>query len=103
MRTSHMNTEPILITDKSTSRLPYSEVGQYKVLDVELNGFFLKIGKRTKSYMVRGDYWQDGRREFSVQKKVGEFGTVSDERREAKRKKCLPNFPEVSDRKIQTG
>ncbi len=42
--------------------------------------------------MVRGDYWQDGRREFSIQKKVGEFGTVSAREARSKAKEMLAKF-----------
>jgi len=39
--------------------------------------FFIQVGKRLKTYMVQGEYWQFGCREFSIQKKIGEFGDLS--------------------------
>lgn len=78
--------DAILLTEKAIARLPLAEVGQYKVRDVELKGFFVRIGKRTKTYMVQGEHWQDGCREFAAAKKLGEFNGISarDARVEAK-------------------
>lgn len=37
----------------------------------------MNVGKRTKSYMVLGEFWEDGVREFALRKKVGVYGVVS--------------------------
>jgi Arm DNA-binding domain len=84
--------EALLLTDKAIARLPYAEAGQYKVRDVELKGFFLRIGKRTKTYMVQGEHWRDGFREFSTQKKLGDFGTISARDARTKAKEALGSF-----------
>lgn len=98
-----MKIEPILITDKAVSRLPYSDGGQYQVRDKELHGFFLKIGKRKKSYIVQGEYWEAGQREFCAQRKIGEFGNISAREARTKAKELLVKFargerPEDPDR-----
>lgn len=84
--------EALLLTDKAIARLPYAEAGQYKVRDAELKGFFLRIGKRTKTYMVQGEHWRDGFREFSMQKKLGDFGTISARDARTKAKEALGSF-----------
>ena len=44
-------------------RLAPAEKGeQYVVTDTELRGFFLKVGVNKKTFMVRGEFWQDGKR-----------------------------------------
>jgi len=72
-----MRTQSIPLTDKAIARLSLADGGQYKIRDSEQAGFFIQIGKRRKTYMVQGEYWQFGYREFSVQKKIGEFGNLS--------------------------
>ena len=76
----------LLLTDKVIARLPLADSGQYKVHDTELKGFQMLIGKRRKSFMAQGDFWREGVREFSVRKKLGDFGelTTRDARSKAK-------------------
>jgi integrase len=50
------------LNDKMIERLSPAEKGQYVVTDTELRGFFLKVGVNKKTFMVRGEFWQDGRR-----------------------------------------
>lgn len=85
-------TEMLLITDKAVARLPFADTGQYNVHDAELRGFFVRVGKRSKTYMVRGEHWQDGFREFCVKKKLGEFGGVSAREARTKAKEALVGF-----------
>jgi hypothetical protein len=84
--------DTMLLTEKAIARLPLAEAGQYKVRDVELKGFFVRIGKRTKTYMVQGEHWQDGCREFAVQKKLGEFNAISARDARTKAKEMLVKF-----------
>jgi hypothetical protein len=49
------------ISDKAISRLPYAESGQYKVLDTELKGFVVVIGRRKKAFAAQGAFWRDHR------------------------------------------
>jgi integrase len=78
-----------ILTDKSIARLPYAKEKQYKVRDTELAGLFLLVGKRKKSFMAQGEFWRDGYREFAVQVKLGEFGTISTREARGKAKDCL--------------
>jgi integrase len=82
----------LLLTDKAIAKLPFTDDGQYKVRDAELKGFFVRVGKRTKTYMVQGEHWRDGFREFAVQKKLGEFGSVSARDARLKAKEALVGF-----------
>lgn len=84
--------DTMLLSEKGIARLPLAETGQYKVRDVELKGFFVRIGKRTKTYMVQGEHWQDGCREFAVQKKLGEFNAISARDARTKAKEMLVKF-----------
>lgn len=51
----------ILITDKAVEKLPLAEEGQYWAFDSELIGFGVLVGKRVKTFMVRGEFWRTGR------------------------------------------
>jgi Arm DNA-binding domain len=82
----------MLFTDKAIAKMPFALDGQYKVRDAELKGFFVRIGKRSKTYMVQGEHWRDGFREFSAQKKLGEFGSVSARDARVKAKEALVGF-----------
>ena len=77
------------LTDKAVARLPYATEKQYKVRDTEVAGFFVLIGKRRKSFMAQGEFWQDGVREFAAQVKLGEFGDLSTREARSKAKDAL--------------
>jgi site-specific recombinase XerD len=77
------------ISDKVISRLPYADEGQYKVLDSELKGFLVVIGRRTKTFAAQGAFWRDGVREFAARKKIGEFGDMTSREARAKAKDVL--------------
>ena len=65
----------LALTDKAILALEFSDSGQRIVRDAELPGFFLMVGKRTKTFMVQGDLRQNGKR-HSLRLKVGEAGDV---------------------------
>jgi site-specific recombinase XerD len=67
----------LLLTDKSVARLAYAGEKQYRVRDTELRGFCVLVGKRRKSFIVQGEFWRHGVREFAAQMKVGVFGEIS--------------------------
>lgn len=50
------------LTDKEILRLPLSEKGWYLARDAELKGFFVVIGRKTKTFTVQGDLRCDGKR-----------------------------------------
>jgi len=74
------------ITEKAISPLPFAEKGNYVVRDIQLKGFTVIIGKRTKTYVAQGEYWRNNQRQFALKTKIGEFGaiTVRDARTQAK-------------------
>jgi integrase len=77
------------ISDKAIGRLPYAGSGQYKVLDTELKGFVVVIGRRKKTFAAQGAFWRDGVREFAARKKIGEFGDITSREARAKAKDIL--------------
>lgn len=77
------------ITDKAISQLPYADEGQYKVLDIELKGFVVVIGRRKKTFAAQGAFWRDGVREFAARKKIAEFGDITSREARAKAKDVL--------------
>jgi hypothetical protein len=73
------------LTDKNIAALPLAASAQYLARDVELAGFFLLVGIRTKSFMIQGDLRLNGQRR-SIRMKVAEVGdlTARDARAKAK-------------------
>ena len=65
----------LALTDKAIQALQFTASGQQIVRDAELPGFFVMVGKRTKTFMVQGDLRQNGKRQ-SLRLKVGEVGEV---------------------------
>jgi integrase len=66
-----------LLTDKAISKMPFASERQYRIRDSELSGFFVCVGKRSKSFMAEAEKWQDGVRELRVQTKLGTVGEIS--------------------------
>ena len=77
------------LTDRRIAYLPLAREKQYKVRDSGLPGFFVLVGKRRKSFMVHGEFWRDGVREFAVQVKLGDFGQMSTREARSKAKEAL--------------
>jgi hypothetical protein len=78
----------LALTDKAILALEFSDSGQRIVRDAELPGFFLMVGKRTKTFMVQGDLRQNGKRQ-SLRLKVGEAGDVKTREARARAKALL--------------
>lgn len=77
------------ITDKAINQLPLAKEGQYKVLDTELKGFVVVIGRRKKTFAAQSAFWRDGVREFAARKKIAEFGDITSREARAKAKDIL--------------
>ena len=75
-----------LLTDTAVARLPFAASGQYKVRDSELPGFFVQVGKRSRTYMAQGEFWREGAREFTAMTRLGDVTELSarDARKKAK-------------------
>jgi integrase len=78
----------LALTDKAILALQFTSSGQQIVRDAELPGFFVMVGKRTKTFMVQGDLRQNGKRQ-SLRLKVGEVGEVRTREARAKAKALL--------------
>ena len=63
--------EKMPLTDQAVARLPLAPEASYKVYDTEVAGFFVKVGKRQRTFMARGEFWRDGVREFESSIKIG--------------------------------
>ena len=83
-----MNPSRLTLTDKAILALPFTGAGQRLVRDAELSGFFVLVGKRTKTFMVQGDLRANGKRN-SVRIKVGEVGELNTREARAKAKTLL--------------
>jgi hypothetical protein len=75
-------------SDRAIAALPLAESGQYIVRDADVPGFFLLVGRRSKSFMVQGDLWEQGSRR-TVRIKIGETGKTATRDARAKAKILL--------------
>jgi integrase len=66
----------IHLTDKEILRLSVPEKGWYLARDTELKGFFVVVGRKTKTFTVQGDLRIDGKRK-TIRVAVGEAGDMS--------------------------
>jgi hypothetical protein len=57
-----MNDIRMPLSDKSIAQLPTPRDGWYLARDTELNGFFVVVGKRKRTFTVQGDLRQGGKR-----------------------------------------
>ena len=71
-----MPDQRLALTEKVITRLPPPAVGQYKVRDVEVKGFYLLVGKRRRTYMVQGDLRRNGRRVSTLKVSVGDAAEI---------------------------
>jgi integrase len=91
-----MSVERLPFTDRALAALPFVGKGQLVVRDSDLAGFFVRIGTGTKTYMVQGDLWTDGRRQ-SLSIRVGEVGKMSARDARAKAKTLLGSIADGVD------
>src|SRR6201984_1871252 len=77
-----------LLLDKCIARLWGGEK-QCKMRHMELPVFFVLVGKRRKTFMVQGEFWRDGVREFTAQLKLGGFGEMTTRQARGKAKEAL--------------
>jgi integrase len=91
-----MHPTRLALTDKVILRLPFTASGQRLVRDAELSGFFVVVGKRTKTFMVQGDLRAEGNRQ-SIRIKVGEVGELKTREARAKAKTLLGSIAKGID------
>ena len=80
-----MSHPPINISDRAVGRIPYADQGQFVVRDIELAGFVVVVGRRTKTFSVHSEIWQDGKRK-AIKRALGIVGQMpaKDARRSAR-------------------
>jgi len=78
----------LALTDKAIIALCLAPSGQQIIRDTEVSGFFVMIGKRTKTFMVQGDLRANGKRQ-SIRIKIGEVGELKTREARAKAKELL--------------
>jgi integrase len=78
----------LALSEKAIIALRLASQGQHIIRDTELPGFFLLIGKRTKTFMAQGDLRANGKRQ-SVRIKIGEVGQITTREARAKAKGLL--------------
>jgi integrase len=91
-----MHPSRVSLTDKVIFNLPFGAAGQRLVRDAELAGFFVIVGKRTKTFMVQGDLRANGKRQ-SVRIKVGEVGELNTREARARAKTVLGSIAKGID------
>jgi integrase len=65
------------LNDKVIGQLPAPDDGQYVVRDADLNGFYLLVGKKRRTYMVHGDLKRPGERATSIKVSVGDAADLT--------------------------
>lgn len=76
------------LSDRSIGALPFAALGQHIVRDEDVPGFFLLVGTRSKTFMIQGDLWENGKRR-TIRVKVGEVGKIATREARAKAKVIL--------------
>jgi integrase len=71
-----MPAKRVKLTEPLVRREPFTERGQRRVLDAELAGFYLVIGKQTKTYTCQTTVGSNGTR-HTVKKTFGRAGEVT--------------------------
>jgi integrase len=71
-----MTETKIQLNDRTVADLPTPAADRYLVRDTELAGFFVQVGKRTKTFMVQADLRADGVRQ-TIRLKIGEAERVT--------------------------
>ena len=65
------------LTDKNVVGLPFAAEGQYKARDLDLGGFYVLVGKQSKSFMIAGDLRSGGVRQRTVRMKIDDVGALT--------------------------
>lgn len=78
----------LFFSDRALAAVPLTASGQRIVRDEELPGFFVLVGKTTKTFMVQGDLRTAGKRQ-SIRVKVGDVGKLKAREARAKAKRLL--------------
>ena len=83
-------------SDRAIGALPFAASGQHIVRDEDVPGFFLLVGTRSKTFMIQGDLWENGKRR-TIRVKVGEMGKIATREARAKAKVLLGSISDGVD------
>src|SRR5271168_1152478 len=83
-------------SDRAIGALPFAASGQHIVRDEDVPGFFLLVGARSKTFMIQGDLWENGKRR-SIRVKVGQVGKIATREARAKAKLLLGSIADGVD------
>ncbi|HEY2530244.1 MAG TPA: Arm DNA-binding domain-containing protein [Xanthobacteraceae bacterium] len=86
----------LALSDKAIVAFHFAPSGQRIIRDTQLPGFFVMIGKRTKTFMAQGDLRVNGKRQ-SIRIKVGEVGEIKTREARAKAKELLGSIAKGVD------
>lgn len=86
----------VSLSDRVISALPMAKGTQKIVRDIDLPGFFVMVGARSKTFMVQGDLRQGELRQ-SLRMKVGDVGRLTTREARAKAKALLGQITEGID------
>lgn len=67
----------LVLTERTISHLPFAQAGQYCAFDEKLRGLYILVGRRRKTYMVRGDLRIEGKRAATVKIAIGSADTIN--------------------------
>jgi Arm DNA-binding domain len=83
-------------SDRAIGALPFAASGQHIVRDEDVRGFFLLVGTRSKTFMIQGDLWENGKRR-TIRVKIGEVGKIATREARAKAKVLLGSIADGVD------
>lgn len=84
-----MQTDTVELTDRLVRAKPPADAGQYLVRDAALPGFFVVVGKRTKTFTVQCDVRDDLGRRRTKKVALGQVGDLSVAQARAKAKATI--------------
>jgi site-specific recombinase XerD len=67
----------MILSEKNLERIQPPASGQFMVRDADLNGFYLLVGVKRRTYMVQADLRQSGKRLATVKVKVGDAAAMT--------------------------
>ena len=91
-----MSHSQLSFSDPAIGTLPFAAAGQHIVRDEDVPGFFLLVGTRSKTFMIQGDLWENGKRR-TIRAKVGEVGKIATREARAKAKVLLGSIADGVD------
>jgi integrase len=92
----------LALTDRLVADLPAPKAGRYLVRDTDLPGFFVQVGKRTKTFMVQGDLRIGGDRQ-TVRLKINQADRITTRKARASAMEILGKIAKGEDPRDRPG